>query len=159
MQKNIMKSVISLLFFLLSAVSVNAQKEDLYSVILKGDWFTDKPGLEVMLHIDEKNKRGFTVAESNEVEQMYGIVGQMKPVKGKRNTYTFTAQDNFNGFDFIFRGTITFIRQAGGKIKMSIKCADPESGYDLPHTIILHKATAKEKKEKERRMKAMEETL
>jgi len=137
-----------LLFFLLVlfgfALNVNAQTTDLYKVIKNGTWITDQEGVEFKLWLDG-NKRQFTVAEVGAIEQHYGIVGQLKAVKGKANTYTFTAQDNYNGFSYVYRGTITFTKIAGGKIKVSIECPAPEDGYSLPHQLILRKSNSKKK--------------
>lgn len=136
----------SLFIFLFATIlSVNAQTTDLYQVIMDGNWVTNLQGVSFQLWLNE-GKRQFTVAEVGGLEQHYGIGGPLKAVKGKANTYTFTAKDDFNGYPYIFRGTITFTQIAGGKIKVSIKCPDPEDGYSLPHKFTLKKRTSKRKK-------------
>lgn len=136
----------SLFIFLFATIlSVNAQTTDLYQVIMDGNWVTNLQGVSFQLWLNE-GKRQFTVAEVGGLEQHYGIGGPLKAVKGKANTYTFTAKDEFNGYPYIFRGTITFTQIAGGKIKVSIKCPDPEDGYSLPHQLILRKHTTKRRK-------------
>lgn len=136
-----------------SSESTSSMNNDLYSVLLYEDYTkTETPensALGFNVYNDENDSRCFVLYESSEIEQHWGISGQLIPVDGKTDKFSFAAKDNFNGFPEVYNGTVEFTRLSNGEINVSFSNTDGK-GNDFfeyfPKQMNFHKTTDQDRK-------------